>query len=562
MSFDTPALLGLLALTVISIPVLFIRYRKTRDGIALFAAAAPSPERDTLQRELKLRIIISDGFFLFFTGFLIVAMAGPRWGERIVADYRRGVDVVLAFDLSGSMNVNDCPPLPGGAAAGISRFERGIGIAREFAASMDDVRLGTAIGKGKGVVAVPLTYDSETVHSFLFSLDNQAVTGSGTNLESLINAASSSFQDSIPSRRLVVLFSDGENLSGSYQAAVEKARRAGISVSAVGLGSDEGGQVPAERGPAAPGGILLGTDGTPVISARQEGALKNGAERTGGVYIDGGRNDAARLLVNYVNTISTESRLSGRRRESNPRWQVFVLAAIACLGGARIMGFSRRKPGESRHSKENKPGRGKKIGTLGALLCLLLLGSCAKVQGKLLVMEGNFFSARAFYSDAISSYLKALAYEESAPYAEYGLGAAYFSLEEGTAALERYGTAGKVLSEIKGGGHEELKYRIYYNTGIIYFEKGEFDEAANAFRDALKVDGSRIEAKRNLELSLLTIERTNSPQAASSENKAESIPNAGSGSSSVLFEYLRQKEEEQWTSREWSSESESQGLDY
>jgi len=557
LSFDNPFVLGLLLLPLVSIPIVIVRYRKNRKGAALFAAAAPLSDRPYLLRELRSRMIFSDVFFLLFVSLLIIAMAGPRWGIRLVADYRRGVDLVLAFDLSRSMNVRDCPSDRSDERDPISRLERGRGIAMDLSNALGDIRIAAAIGKGKAVLAIPLTYDTDTIGTFLYSLDDRAITGRGTNLESLVNAAASSFQDSIPSRRMIILFSDGEALSGSFQAAVEKARKEGISLSAVGLGSDRGGPVPVERSQGAPGGVLLAEDGTPVISARQGSALKAAAEKSGGIYLDGSRSDASSELINFVNSLSSESRLAGHRREANPRWQIFLLAGIACLGGARIIGYSRRTvarpPDPSRRTKN--------LSLLSGLLCLLLFNSCDKAQGKLLIMEGNFFNTRGFYLEAISSYLKALEYDEATPYAEYGLGSAYFALEEGEAALERYKDAGKGLFDLKQDAHHELRYRIYYNSGIIYFERGEYDEAVKAFRNALKVDGSRIEAKRNLELSLLTVERSNSP-AASSERKAEMGREGTSGGSSVLFEYLRQKEQEQWRSREWTSESESAGPDY
>ena len=556
MSFDNIKVLYFLFCPLFSVFIMAARYRKSRKSASSFAAAAvPGGDSHNLGRELKKRMIISDIFFLFFTCFCIVALAGPRWGIRLVADYRRSVDIILAFDLSQSMNVRDSAAA--NSAENISRLERSTGIAAELVGILGDVRLGAAIGKGRGVLAVPLTYDSGTILSFLYGLDSRSVTGSGTNLESLINAASASFHDNIPHSRAIVLFSDGENLSGSFQSAVEKARRAGISISSAGVGRDSGSPVPVEKGPLAPGGFLLDADGTPVISARQSSALKMAAEKTGGIYVDGSRIDTAAALASYINSLTSESRLSGHRREANPRWQVFILLSLACYGGGRIMGFNRRRSHKGTERGISKGAKGRKI--LAALACIFLFNSCTKAQGKLLIMEGNFFNSRGFYLEAISSYLKALEYDEVVPYAEYGLGSAYFALEEGEAALERYRTAER---EIRGEDKSELKYRIYYNTGIIFFERGEYDEAAKAFRNALKMDNSRIEAKRNLELSLLTLERSSPPQAASSERKAENASEGEGGGSSALFEYLREMEQEQWRSREWLSEGESSGPDY
>ena len=546
-SFDNPSFLFLLIIPALCIPIVIVRSLGSREKASLFAAAAPSNRRGPLLKELRLRIIMSDIFFLFFLAFIFIALAGPRWGLRIITDYRRGVDLILAFDLSRSMNVEDSPSFKPVAKNSVSRIERGAEIALELAASLGDVRFGTVVGKGMGVLAIPLTYDSEAIQSFIYILDTQVVTGNGTNLESLLGTAALAFQDSIPSRRAVILFSDGEGLSGSFSRAVEKVRREGITLCTVGLGSDSGGPVPLAVPVSAsdPSGFLVGLDGKTVTSSRHSEVLRQGAEKSGGIYVDGNNDGASRILVEYINSLSAETRLQGQRREANPRWRFFVLAAMICLGGVRLMGFSRRS---------------RRRGALPVLLCLLLFSSCSRTQGRLLIMEANFYNTRGFYIEAITSYLKALDIKYAAPYAEFGLASAFFALEEGDAALDHYSESVRSL----GSGfedHSELRYRIYYNMGIIYFENEQYEEAVNSFREALKIDGSRIEAKRNLELSLLFASRASSPQTASYQEAGDGGMGGG-GSGSVLFEYLKTKEQEQWKSREWTGEDEYSGLDY
>ncbi|MDR1804540.1 MAG: tetratricopeptide repeat protein [Treponema sp.] len=580
MSFENPNILIFLLFIFVLLPILILRYRKNREKAALFAAAAPSNERGVILRELRFRMLISELLFLLFLVFLIVALAGPRWGLRKVNDYRRGVDLVFAFDLSRSMNVEDCPAPSAtnashsqalGAAQGrvISRLERGRQIALDLALSLGDVRIGVAIGKGKGVLAVPLTYDTETVLSFLHALDSGIVTGSGTNLESLVDASIAAFQDSIPSRRVILLFSDGEGLSGFFQSAVDRAGRAAVTLSAVGLGSSQGGMVPV--GTVTTGTVPLSgayvTDpsGNPVISIRQDELLRAGAERSGGIYVDCGMEEAALVLEAYINSISSDSRLSGQRWEANPRFGLFIFAALLCLGVSRLMGYSFAK--STGNTKSRGYLRRARIIPHSSfliplfLLCLVMFSSCRETQGKLIIMEANFLNSRGNYTEAISAYLRALQYEGAAPYAEYGLASAFFALEESDSALDRYLEAENALERM-GDEHNELRYRIHYNRGIIYFEKGEYNEAANAFREALKVDSSRIEAKRNLELSLLT-DTWRSPLAVSSEGADNVSDNVQEDSTSqVLFEYLRAKEQEQWKSREWVEESDPSGLDY
>ena len=98
-----------------------------------------------------------------------------------------------------------------------------------------------------------------------------------------------------------------------------------------------------------------------------------------------------------------------------------------------------------------------------------------------------------------------------------------------------------------------------FNKGIIHFDDNDFDSAAEFFRKALEVDPVRVDAKRNLELSLT---------ASASQTRSEPAPSsAGGGGASVdsrgsaLFDYFRLIEQEKWRS-EWAGDSEPDGMDY
>ncbi|MDR0450499.1 MAG: tetratricopeptide repeat protein [Treponema sp.] len=194
---------------------------------------------------------------------------------------------------------------------------------------------------------------------------------------------------------------------------------------------------------------------------------------------------------------------------------------------------------------------------------LLLLGACSVFPGRLLVMEGNFYQSRGMYSRAVSAYLKALNYPEAVPYAEYGLGSSYQALDEGKAARERFAAAEEALEsvseKIPPEGRRELSYRIRYNTGLLLFEEEDFEGAAAAFREALAIDAGRVEAKRNLELSLLSRPRDKSPASARGEGRENG---ERLGRERALFDYLSKKEQDRWKSQEWIGDEPSTGPDY
>jgi Ca-activated chloride channel family protein len=175
-----------------------------------------------------------------------------------------------------------------------------------------------------------------------------------------------------------------------------------------------------------------------------------------------------------------------------------------------------------------------------------------------MLMRGNFFNAQGMYTEAILSYLEALEFSETAPYAEYGLGSVYLSLDEGAAALLHFAAAEEGLTNLLREDHRELIYRIHYNRGVVRFHAGDFGSAADQFRSALETDGSRIEAKRNLELSLLSSSRQSSGAAASHSLDFQDQQKGPQ----VLFDYIRRKEQDQWKSREWAEDTDPAGLDY
>ncbi|GMO47021.1 MAG: hypothetical protein Ta2B_28900 [Termitinemataceae bacterium] len=310
-----------------------------------------SPEKKQLlshQKYLKLRYIFSVFFFLLFYALIVVALCGPHWGKRVVQELQRGADVIIAFDISRSMNVSDAPPIetqsvldthtkaPNVASNNSStRLQRSLWIAKNFIDSFNglqsvNIRLGIAIGKGEAVLAVPLTDDKEAVWALLETLGALSMTSRGTNLEKLLDCASTAFKDEFPSARHVILFSDGETLAGSLNSALERLKSKNITVIAVGSGSVYGAPLP-----DAVDGLRDGTRNAvkrtkPIISYLKEDMLISALERNGGTYIDGNKSGAPILLSSLIkpdslNTTLVVREISGGRRD------IFILLSLFCF---------------------------------------------------------------------------------------------------------------------------------------------------------------------------------------------------------------------------------------
>jgi Ca-activated chloride channel family protein len=329
----------------------FLHYKRCFPVIARLISdvdGGVSNTKSLAARALLRRYLFSSFFFLLFVAALLFALAGPRMGSRLVREFRRGCDIVLAFDISRSMNVRDVGAKRGmetagtdktGNSAAPSRLERSIIIAREFVEASDDLmlmanlapsgksiflRFALALGKGGGVLAVPVSTDSEAVLPVLDAISSALMTSRGTNLEQLIDAAATGFVESSPASRQIILFTDGEGLSGQLSAAAARAARADITIIAVGVGSEFGALIPESRQPAAGGKNVT------VRSFLHSDTLRSAVEHSGGVYIDGNSSDAVRLIAEKIFPLA-ESSSWVFREESGALTHIFIIAALIFL---------------------------------------------------------------------------------------------------------------------------------------------------------------------------------------------------------------------------------------
>ena len=291
--------------------------------LVLYDFAGGSRKREgRLPKKLKRKLLISAFFFKIFIACVIIAIAGPHWGRPVaVTDNRRGLDAVFAIDVSNSMDIRDVSPTGGAAGApggiDVSRLERGLAIAKETIHTVPGLRYAVAIGKGSAILTIPLTWDAEAVLNFLEAVSTSSMTSRGTNLEALVMAATTAFHTSFMARQVIILVSDGEELSGAINNALDYSQRNGISVLAVAVGSDEGRPV-SEIGLLYPG----------VISSRNAAVMRQAARQTGGIYIDGNRDDAAAILAAHLRSLASPGGFGDGSSGPRERRSLFIIIAF------------------------------------------------------------------------------------------------------------------------------------------------------------------------------------------------------------------------------------------
>lgn len=200
-----------------------------------------------------------------------------------------GMETVLLLDASNSMLAEDL---------GDSRLEIQRQLAGRLATRLGG-RLGVVYFAGRAYVLSPLTTDISAIEMLVEGVRPTAVGLGGSSLAAGVTQAIDLLAGGEDeARKSIVLFSDGEETVGQpLDDALGRARDAGITIHAVGIGTEQGGRIPLTREASLDpstaarrrGGnaVLTDADGQPVVTRLEEGALREIASSTGGRYIRG-----------------------------------------------------------------------------------------------------------------------------------------------------------------------------------------------------------------------------------------------------------------------------------
>ncbi|MDD2228905.1 MAG: VWA domain-containing protein [Candidatus Cloacimonetes bacterium] len=166
---------------------------------------------------------------------LVLAIAQPRWGVQTRNMNNKGVDIVLAVDISGSMLAMDFAP--------DNRLGAAISVAKDLVSRRPNDRFALVAFSEYALTQVPITFDH---NAMLGSLQQLKVneTASGTAIGLGLAKAVARLKDSKAKSRMVILITDGVNNTGEIDplSAAEMAKQLGIKVYPIGVGS--GGMVP------------------------------------------------------------------------------------------------------------------------------------------------------------------------------------------------------------------------------------------------------------------------------------------------------------------------------
>jgi Ca-activated chloride channel family protein len=263
--------------------------------------------------------------FLLCAGLslLVLGIAGPQWGARAVMLKRRGLDIVIALDVSYSMQAPDVKP---------TRLER---AKREISAIFDRLagdRIGLVVFAGDAFVQCPLTLDAAAARLLLDAVAVGSGGRPGTSLEAAINTAAGMYEQGEHQFKVLILVSDGEGHEGDPIAAAKTAAEQGIRIYTIGVGTPSGEPLPVTDESGITSGFKKDANGQVVLSKLDEVTLQKIALATDGHYY---RAAPAQMEVDALfSELATleKKELEGRLfTEFEQRFQYFLVPAFVFL---------------------------------------------------------------------------------------------------------------------------------------------------------------------------------------------------------------------------------------
>jgi len=307
MSFGAKSfLLGLMVVPLLGVLLLWTRARARRDLRQLFGQGLSElqlPESFWRRRAWRSTLV------LLGLSSALLALSQPRWGHTWKEREVTGLEVVVALDVSRSMDAQDADP---------SRIERARREILDLLDALPQARVGLVVFAGGAYPRMPQTLDHKALRSILKRTDTQTIRAQGSSIASALRESLGLMDLERNADRALVLLSDGEGWDPALDKQMAAITEAGVRIYSVGIGSETGAPIP-----NANGGFKKDRQGEVIITKLQESALKQLAADSGGAYLQsvGGASDT-RELVGALNA-QLQASAQGQTREKvwNERFQ-------------------------------------------------------------------------------------------------------------------------------------------------------------------------------------------------------------------------------------------------
>ena len=471
--FEEPTYLYLLAVIPVLALVRWLLERKQHKRLKRFGD--PELLRQLMPDVSRWRPATKFWILEAALALVIVMIARPQMGTRISHDKRTGIETIIAMDISNSMLAEDVAP---------SRLDRTKMMVENLVDNFTDDKIGLIVFAGDAFVQLPITSDYVSAKMFLSDIYPSLMATQGTDIATAINMATNSFTQQQGVGKAIIVVTDGEDHEGGAIDAAQDAKKKGMRVYVLGVGSPNGAPIPLGNG-----NYMKDKTGNTVMTKLNEEMCRQIAEAGGGAYIHVDNNsNAQQQLDNELSKLTKKEMQSTIYSEYDEQFQAFGIIAIILLI-IEICIFDRKNPLAKRI---NIFGRRQRAATM---LLLLLTATAAVAQtDRQYIRNGNKLFRGGQFDQAEVAYRKAIEKNPRNPQAHYNLGNSLMAQKKDSAAIQSLQKSTELeTSKIR-------KAMAFHNMGVVCQQHKMYGEAIEAYKSALRLNPKDDATRYNLEL--------------------------------------------------------------
>lgn len=254
--------------------------------------------------------------------FIIIGIANPQIGSKLVEGERKGIDMMVALDVSNSMLAQDIKP---------DRLERARQAISKLVDKLGNDRIGIIVFAGNAYVQLPITTDHSAAKMFLSTISTKVVPTQGTAIGEAIELAAKSFDEEKHSRAIVVI-TDGENHEDDAIKISKSVAEEGINVYTIGMGLTEGTPIPEYDRTGRQTGYKKDRQGNTVVTRLNEKMLQDIASAGNGIYVRANNTQAGLSKVfEEINKLEKTEFESKMFTDYESRFQYFIAVGLLLL---------------------------------------------------------------------------------------------------------------------------------------------------------------------------------------------------------------------------------------
>ncbi|CAG5084906.1 VWA domain-containing protein [Parvicella tangerina] len=268
--------------------------------------------------------ILKYSLLRFGIASLIIAGANPQYGEKEREVVTKGVDIMIALDVSYSMNAEDL-------VVGKSRLD----IAKKNISKLIDQLHGDQIGlvifAGDAFKQLPITPDYNVAKMFLDFVEPDLITTQGTDIGAAIQTCADSFDPNDPTKKVVIVFSDGEDHEAAGIQKAKEVSEQNIVVHTIGMGTTEGVPIPMFKN-GKKVGFKTDQNGNTVLTKLNEDNLIDISNAGGGSYTRAqGYNVGLDGLIAQLNSMEKSEYNKDKYMTYADHFQLFLAIGLILL---------------------------------------------------------------------------------------------------------------------------------------------------------------------------------------------------------------------------------------